>query len=80
MSRLDFERRWETVETEYGSVRVKVARAGERTIHFLPEYDDCARLAALTATPVLEVQSAAAAAYRKREKRNIKHGEPKEER
>ncbi|HKP85763.1 MAG TPA: nickel pincer cofactor biosynthesis protein LarC [Blastocatellia bacterium] len=69
----------ETVETQYGSVRIKVARAGDRTIHFLPEYDDCARLALKTGTPVLEVQADAIAQYRERMKRNTTDGELKEE-
>lgn len=54
----------ETVETRYGSVRVKVARDGGRTLHFQPEYEDCARLARRLGVPVIEVQSAASAAYR----------------
>ncbi len=72
------ERAVETVETEYGAVRMKVARAGDRTLHFLPEYDDCARLAASHGKPVIEVQSAATAAYRERMKRSAPNGEFKE--
>jgi pyridinium-3,5-bisthiocarboxylic acid mononucleotide nickel chelatase len=56
----------ETVETRYGQVRVKVARDGERTLHFQPEYEDCALLARQLGVPVIEVQSAASAAYRER--------------
>lgn len=56
----------ETVETRYGRVRVKVARDGERTLHFQPEYEDCALLARQLGVPVVEVQSAASAAYRER--------------
>ncbi|MEK6284702.1 MAG: nickel pincer cofactor biosynthesis protein LarC [Acidobacteriota bacterium] len=58
------ERAIEEVDTEYGRVRIKVARDGARTLHFQPEYDDCARLAVETNTPLLEVQAAASAAYR----------------
>jgi uncharacterized protein (TIGR00299 family) protein len=54
----------ETVETEHGSIRVKVARDGSRTLHFQPEYDDCARAAAEKGVSFIEVQSAASAAYR----------------
>src|SRR5215216_373143 len=39
------ERAIETVDTEYGPVRIKVARDGARTLHFQAEFDDCARLA-----------------------------------
>jgi pyridinium-3,5-bisthiocarboxylic acid mononucleotide nickel chelatase len=56
----------ETVETRYGRVRIKVARDGERTLHFQPEYEDCARLARQLGVPVIEVQSAASAGYRER--------------
>ena len=56
----------ETVETEYGRVRIKVARDGARTLHFQPEYEDCAQLAVSANVPLLEVQAAAAAAYRNR--------------
>lgn len=56
----------ETVETRYGEVRVKVARDGGRTLHFQPEYEDCARLARQLDVPVIEVQSAASARYRER--------------
>jgi len=72
------ERAIETVETEYGAVRMKVARAGDRTLHFLPEYDDCERLAAGCGKPVIEVQSAATAAYRERMKRSAQNGKLEE--
>jgi len=60
------ERTVETVETRYGSVRIKVARDSARRLHFQPEYDDCARLAVLAKATFLEVHAAAAAAYRSR--------------
>jgi pyridinium-3,5-bisthiocarboxylic acid mononucleotide nickel chelatase len=60
------DREIESVETEYGSVRLKVARDGARTLHFQPEYEDCARISADRNVPVIEVQSAASAAYRVR--------------
>ncbi|MFY9609981.1 MAG: nickel pincer cofactor biosynthesis protein LarC [Blastocatellia bacterium] len=56
----------EAVATEYGVVRIKVARDGARTLHFQPEYEDCARLAGQARVPFLEVQDAARAAYRER--------------
>lgn len=58
------ERRFETVKTAYGEVRVKVARDGQRTLHFQPEYEDCARLARELGVPLIEIQSAASMAYR----------------
>jgi pyridinium-3,5-bisthiocarboxylic acid mononucleotide nickel chelatase len=65
------ERSIETVETRYGPVRIKVARDGARTLHFQPEYEDCARRALEANAPFLEVHAAAAAAYRDR----LKQGE-----
>ena len=65
----------EIVETEYGSVRVKVAADGGRTLHFQPEYEDCARLAEAAGVTLIEVQAAASAAYREKERAN---GELKE--
>jgi uncharacterized protein (TIGR00299 family) protein len=56
----------ETVDTEFGPVRIKVARDGARTLHFQPEYEDCARLAIESKKPLIEVQAAANAAYRRR--------------
>jgi uncharacterized protein (TIGR00299 family) protein len=58
------ERTIETVVTPYGEIRVKVARDGDRTLHFQPEFDDCALRAAEHGVPLIEVQSAAAAAFR----------------
>lgn len=60
------ERAVETVDTEYGPVRIKVALDGARTLHFHPEYEDCARLAIESKTPLIEVQAAANAAYQRR--------------
>lgn len=56
----------ETVETEYGPARIKVAREQGRTLHFQPEYEDCVRLARESGAPLIEVQAAAISAYRKR--------------
>ncbi|HWC77969.1 MAG TPA: nickel pincer cofactor biosynthesis protein LarC [Blastocatellia bacterium] len=65
-SRRVLERVIETAQTEYGPIRIKVAREGNRTLHFQPEYDDCARVAAEAGAPLIEVQAAASAAYRNR--------------
>lgn len=35
----------QTVQTEYGEVRVKIAKVGDRIINAQPEYEDCAKLA-----------------------------------
>jgi pyridinium-3,5-bisthiocarboxylic acid mononucleotide nickel chelatase len=59
----------EEVETEYGQVRVKVARAGKRTLHFQPEFEDCVAIARKTGISLIEVQSAANAAYREKQRK-----------
>jgi uncharacterized protein (TIGR00299 family) protein len=64
VSRRVLSRSIQAVDTEYGSVRIKVAREGRRTLHFQPEYEDCARIASQAGVPLLEVQAAASAAYR----------------
>jgi uncharacterized protein (DUF111 family) len=58
------ERRIETVETEYGEIRIKVARSGSHTLHFQPEYEDCAEAASRAKVSLIEVQRAAESAYR----------------
>jgi uncharacterized protein (TIGR00299 family) protein len=66
----------ESVATEYGVVRIKVARDGARTLHFQPEYEDCERLARQSGAALLEVQDAARAAYRERLKSKPGETEP----
>ena len=58
------ERSLETVETAYGPVRVKVARAAGRELGAHPEYDDCATRAREKGVAVKEVMAAALAARR----------------
>jgi pyridinium-3,5-bisthiocarboxylic acid mononucleotide nickel chelatase len=55
------------VETAYGQVRVKLACVGNRIMHFQPEFGDCAKLAEKTGVSLIEIQSAASAAYRKQQ-------------
>ena len=45
MARMEAERSVEEVETEFGTVRVKVASFGGRGLGAAPEYEDCRRLA-----------------------------------
>jgi uncharacterized protein (TIGR00299 family) protein len=47
------------VETQLGTIRIKVSGHG----HFAPEYDDCRAIAARTGTPLPEILAAAQAAY-----------------
>ncbi|MFQ3611198.1 MAG: nickel pincer cofactor biosynthesis protein LarC, partial [Fimbriimonadales bacterium] len=48
-----------TVETPYGTVRVKLAREGERILHTAPEYEDCVQLALKHEVPLHEVMQEA---------------------
>jgi hypothetical protein len=51
------------VATPIGDVRVKISSRNGRPITATPEFEDCARLAALNNLPVKEVQALAVAAY-----------------
>ena len=48
-----------TVETPYGAVRVKIARAPDGTVNVAPEFDDCRRLATERGVPLKVVHQAA---------------------
>jgi len=48
-----------TVETRFGSVRVKIARYKGRVLRAMPEYDDCRALAEKHQVPFLEVYDVA---------------------
>lgn len=65
-NRRTLDRAVESIATEFGVVRVKLARDGGRTLHFQPEYEDCKRLAEQARVSLLEVQDAARTAYRER--------------
>ncbi len=51
------------VQTPVGEVRFKVARREGRVVNAVPEFDDCARLAAAAGLSVKEVQAIAIRAY-----------------
>ena len=48
-----------SVETPWGTVRVKVKVLNGRPVAASPEYDDCARLAEAAGVPLAEVMAAA---------------------
>jgi uncharacterized protein (DUF111 family) len=74
--RRKLDRTIEVIQTQYGAVKIKVAREGGRTLHFQPEYEECVRLAREGGVPLLEVQSAAIAAYRRQRGAEITDGKP----
>ncbi|MDQ3908322.1 MAG: LarC family nickel insertion protein, partial [Acidobacteriota bacterium] len=53
------------VETQYGAIRVKVARHEGRVVNATPEYDDCRAAARNFNAPLRDVESAARAAFLK---------------
>ena len=58
------ERDWETVETVYGPVRIKVGRLDGEQVNAAPEYEDCREAASNHGASVAEVYESALAAYR----------------
>jgi pyridinium-3,5-bisthiocarboxylic acid mononucleotide nickel chelatase len=63
MDRECLDRETVTVETPFGRVGIKVARRNGEVMNASPEFDDCARLAAESGTPVKDVQAAAMKAF-----------------
>ncbi|HVW06386.1 MAG TPA: LarC family nickel insertion protein, partial [Vicinamibacterales bacterium] len=59
VERETLERRWETVETSGGPVRIKIATRHGVIVNAAPEFDDCLRIAQATNTPVKAVQAEA---------------------
>ena len=61
------EREAVTVETEFGTIAVKVARKEGRTVGATPEYEDCRAAARAHDVPLRVVQEAALGAFRRSE-------------
>lgn len=61
-------RRFESVQTEWGEVRVKVASMNGTITNYAPEYEDCRRIAAEHHVPLKEVILAATREYQRRGK------------
>lgn len=64
VARRKLARRSQTVQTDYGPVRVKIAGESGRVYTASPEYDDCRRLAAEHGVPLKTIYAAARAAWR----------------
>jgi uncharacterized protein (DUF111 family) len=56
-------RKLETIDTEYGPIRVKVSFFEGRRTNFAPEYEDCRRLAEEHGVALKDVIAAAQGAY-----------------
>ena len=56
-------RRWETVSTRFGDVRIKVASMNGSVTNYAPEYEDCRRIAEEKKVPLRMVMMEAVQAY-----------------
>jgi uncharacterized protein (TIGR00299 family) protein len=56
-------RRWESVGTPWGEVRIKIASMNGTVTNYAPEYEDCRRIAAEHHVPLKTVMGEAARAY-----------------
>lgn len=63
VERFALDRRWETVQTRYGEVRVKLALHGGEVLNANPEYEDVKRRAEEHGVPVKRVWAEAMAAW-----------------
>ena len=52
-------RRWETVATRWGDVRMKIASMNGTVTNYAPEYEDCRRIAAEHHVPLKSVMQEA---------------------
>ncbi len=69
MERRKLEREFETVETDFGSVKMKVGRLNGQVLHAQPEYEDCRAAAERARVSLDDVRRAATAAWRKADKK-----------
>ncbi len=56
-------RRWESVRTEWGEVRIKIASMNGTVTNYAPEYEDCRRIAVEHHVPLKTVMQEASRAY-----------------
>ena len=61
--RITLIREFREVLTKYGPVKIKVSLLDGRLVNFVPEFEDCRRLAEQTGAPLKEIQAAASHAY-----------------
>jgi len=62
-------RRWETVATRWGDVRIKVASLNGSVTNYAPEYEDCRRVATEHRVPLKMVMQEAVQAYLRSEQK-----------
>lgn len=67
-SRQTLARRWESVRTEWGEVRIKIASMNGTVTNYAPEYEDCRRIASEHHVPLKAVMQEATRIYLRDEK------------
>jgi uncharacterized protein (TIGR00299 family) protein len=67
VERITLDREFVEAETEYGQVRIKVSRMEGQVVNFVPEYEDCARIARATGIPLKTIQLLAITQYKEDE-------------
>ncbi|HJR07258.1 MAG TPA: nickel pincer cofactor biosynthesis protein LarC [Pyrinomonadaceae bacterium] len=77
VERRALEREFKSVETEFGTINVKVARRDGRVCNVAPEYEDCRAAAVRAGVPLHAVETAARAAY---DRVTVENGEDESER
>ena len=68
-------RRWVTVPTKWGDVKIKIAGMDGTVTNYAPEYEDCRRIAEGHRVALKEVMQAAVQAYLRREPSATEHAE-----
>jgi hypothetical protein len=58
-------RKWQTVSTRFGDVRIKLASMNGTVTNYAPEYEDCRRIAAEQRVPLKTVMQEAVQEYLK---------------
>jgi pyridinium-3,5-bisthiocarboxylic acid mononucleotide nickel chelatase len=62
-------RRWETVDTTWGPVRIKIANMNGTVSNYAPEYEDCRALAEAQHVPLRTVMQEAIQRYLRSERK-----------
>jgi len=62
-------RRWETVDTTWGPVRIKIANMNGTVSNYAPEYEDCRTLAEAQHVPLRTIMQEAIQQYLRRERK-----------
>jgi uncharacterized protein (DUF111 family) len=68
--RKTLDRQYMPVETEFGSVRVKLSRMNESLLNATPEYEDCQRIAVERGVPLKRAIAAASFEFHKQSEKH----------